>query len=266
MTVGGSNVGEEPVGGSGPVRPLGHPRHHREEVGSTNDEARQLGAEGAPHGTTITADRQTAGRGRQGRVWVAPEGQALTVSVVVRDLPHLELLPLAAAVAVAETVGPAAQIKWPNDVVLVGRTRPDDPPAGTELRKLAGILCEARPHEGWGVVGIGLNVALELDAVPEEVAARAATMGRSPNEREAVLGALLEHLAAALTLSPQRLLEQWSTRDVLQGQEIGWTRPGGGPEGAGTAEGVDEQGRLQARDAGGRLHRLDAGEVHLRRG
>lgn len=276
-------------------RPLGTPRHHHAEIGSTNDEARRLAADGAPHGTTVTAAVQTAGRGRQGRAWVAPEGQALLVSVVLRDLPRPALLPLAVAVAVAGTVGEGARIKWPNDVVFVeaagpseaaGATEPTDPdggpgsspstgaldstgapdaPAPATLRKVAGILCEGRPAEGWVVAGIGLNVALDLAAVPPEVAARAATMGRDPAELEAVLGELLERLAAASALPDAELLAAWSARDALTGREVTWVRPGGGPGGRGIADGVDEQGRLRVRTADG-VERLDAGEVHLGRG
>ncbi|MEV4421695.1 biotin--[acetyl-CoA-carboxylase] ligase [Patulibacter sp. NPDC049589] len=236
------------------VAPLGEPRHHFDETGSTNDEARRLGADGAPHGTTVTATVQTAGRGRQGRPWVAPAGQALTVSVVLRDLPNPAVLPLAVAVAVAGTVGDDARVKWPNDVVFAG--------SGGPLRKVAGILCEGRPAEGWAVAGIGLNVALDLGAVPEEIAARAATMGRDPSELDAVLAELLERLAAALALPVPELLAAWSARDVLAGETIRWERPGGGAGGEGVADGVDETGRLRVRTSAG-VETLDAGEVHL---
>src|SRR5918997_6140289 len=125
---------------------IGHPRVHYRSTDSTNERARELASAGAPHGTIVTAAEQTAGRGRQGRAWTAPPGSALLMSVVLRDFD--ELLPLAAAVAVCEAVPLDCRIKWPNDVW-----------AGE--RKLAGILAEARPQEGWAVLGIGLNVATE---------------------------------------------------------------------------------------------------------
>lgn len=244
-------------------RPLGAPRHHHAEIGSTNDEARRLAADGAPHGTTVTATAQTAGRGRQGRPWVAPPGRALTVSVVLRELPEPALLPLAVAVAVARTVGDAARIKWPNDVVLVPDIEaPDDAGGVPPLRKIAGILCEGRPTDGWWVAGVGLNVALDLATVPPEVAARAATMGREPAEIDGVLDELLAHLADAIERPATDLLADWSARDVLRGRRVGWERPGGGPGGEGTAEGVDDRGRLRVRTADG-VAALDAGEVHL---
>src|SRR3954464_13268160 len=98
------------------------------------------------------------------------------VSLVVRGPDRM--LPLAAAVAVAETAGPQAAIKWPNDVLVDGR-------------KLAGILAEARPQDGWAVLGIGLNVAVRLDELPPELRETAATLGLEPRDVEAVLARLL---------------------------------------------------------------------------
>src|ERR1700712_1173777 len=111
---------------------LGSPRLHLRRTASTNQLARQLAAAGAPHGTLVTAGEQAAGRGRQGRTWSAPPGRALLLSVVLRDPPRL--LPLVAAVAVAEEAGDDALVKWPNDVQIDGR-------------KVAGILAEGRPQE-----------------------------------------------------------------------------------------------------------------------
>lgn len=79
---------------------LGAPRVHLRATDSTNERAKRLALDGAPHGTLVTATEQSAGRGRQGRTWSAPAGHALLMSVVLRDPPRL--LPLAAAVAVAE--------------------------------------------------------------------------------------------------------------------------------------------------------------------
>ena len=122
---------------------IGTPRVHFRLTDSTNERARALAASGAPHGTLVTADEQQAGRGRQGRVWTAPPRSAVLMSVVLRELS--ETLPLAAAVAVSEALPLETRIKWPNDVWIDGR-------------KVAGILVEGRPQEGWAVLGIGLNV------------------------------------------------------------------------------------------------------------
>ena len=147
------------------MSPLGRPRLHLRTTGSTNDRARELAAAGAPHGTLVTAREQTAGRGRQGRTWIGPPGRALLLSLVLRELESL--LPLRAGLAVADVAADDALVKWPNDVWIAGR-------------KVAGVLVESRPQDGWAVLGIGLNVAVELAELPEELHATAGTLGRGP--------------------------------------------------------------------------------------
>ncbi len=228
---------------------LGRPRMHLRATTSTNDHARRLATAGAAHGTVVTADAQTAGRGRQGRTWSAPPGRALLVSVVLRSPPAL--LPLHAAVAVAGTAaayapGDEITIKWPNDVHLNGR-------------KVAGILAEGRPQEGWAIVGIGLNVAVRLHDLPPELRCTAATLGLVPGQRGAVLRTLLERLADVLVRPAEAVLADWRDRDALRGREVRWKG------GAGTAAGVDGDGRLVVALPGGGRTALDAGEVHLLR-
>ncbi len=222
---------------------LGRPRIHLRETGSTSDRARALAERGAPHGTHVTADAQSAGRGRQGRTWTAPPGRALLLSLVLRGAPPL--LPLAAAVAVAEVCGEGARIKWPNDVLLDGR-------------KVAGILVEARPQHGWAVLGIGINVAVRVEDLPRELHGRAGTLGRAPEAREEVLARVLRRLEDALSLGVDVLLDRWRARDALLGREVRWS--GGG---TGIAAGIDGSGRLVVELPGGGRTALDAGEVHL---
>ena len=218
------------------------PHHHLRATASTNDVARELAAAGAVHGTVVTAAEQTAGRGRQGRTWVAPAGSSLLASVIVR--PFGPLLPLAGAVAVAEACGERAQIKWPNDVLLGGG-------------KVAGILTEANVAGGWAVLGVGINVALDVDGLPEDVRARAASLGRRSEDVPAVLADVLTALDAALRLDDDVLLERWRARDALVGREVRWER------GAGVAQGVDAAGHLLVARADGETEALSAGEVHL---
>jgi BirA family transcriptional regulator, biotin operon repressor / biotin---[acetyl-CoA-carboxylase] ligase len=218
------------------------PRLHLREVGSTSDRARELAAAGAPHGTLVTTDHQVAGRGRQGRTWTSPPRRALTMSVVLRAFPLV--LPLVAGVAVAEAIGPEAMIKWPNDVLVEGR-------------KVAGILAEGRPADGWAVVGIGVNVALRDDDFPPELRDRAGTLGRGEEDVEVVLAAILAALERGLAAPQETVLEAWRARDALVGRHITWRG------GRGIADGVDRDGRLAVRlDDGGRTA-LEAGEVHL---
>jgi BirA family biotin operon repressor/biotin-[acetyl-CoA-carboxylase] ligase len=221
---------------------LGRPRLHLRETDSTNDRARELAAAGAPHGTLVTAAAQSAGRGRQGRSWSAPPGRALLMSLVLREAHSL--LPLAAAVAVGDTIGPQATIKWPNDVLLDGR-------------KVSGILAEGRPQEGWTVLGIGVNVAVRLEDLPPELHASAATLGREPADVELFLADLLESLERALALSTADLLDAWRALDALLGRQVTWVG------GSGTAAGIDGEGRLVVELAQGGRTTLGAGEVHL---
>jgi BirA family transcriptional regulator, biotin operon repressor / biotin---[acetyl-CoA-carboxylase] ligase len=247
------------------VSELGHPRVHLRRTDSTNDRARALALAGAPHGTLVTAAEQTAGRGRQGRSWMAPPGSSVLMSLVIRRPPSL--LPLVAALAVCDVVGAGAQIKWPNDVVVA-----QDLPAGPVLAKLAGILTEGRPQEGWAVLGIGLNVAVRLEELPPELrrddaaaswaASRpAATLGRSPADVEPTLARLLLALEQRLHEPPETTLEAWRQRDALRGREIAWGA--GATAGRGRAQGVDGDGRLVVELPDGGRTTLAAGEVHL---
>jgi BirA family biotin operon repressor/biotin-[acetyl-CoA-carboxylase] ligase len=249
---------------------------HLRRTDSTNERARALAAAGAPDGTLVTAAEQTA----------APPNSSLLMSLLLRSAPPL--LPLAAAVAVCEVAGDRAQIKWPNDIVVTA------PGAATQLRKLAGILIESRPQEGWAVLGIGVNVAVRLAGLPPDVRARAATMGGTAADVEPTLGLLLDALARWLAQSQELVLEAWRRRDALRGRAIAWGtaaageadtgeadtgetdagETGGGATGGGagassatsergTAMGIDGDGRLVVALARGGRTTLQAGEVHL---
>ena len=261
---------------------LGQPRLHLRRTGSTNERARELAFAGAPHGTLVTASEQTAGRGRQGRRWSAPAGSSLLASLLLREVPAL--LPLSAAVAVCDVVGAQAQIKWPNDVVVAGTSAAgagaDAPTAsgtGRGLAKLAGILIEGRPQEGWAVLGIGLNVAVRLEQLPAELrpggadgthpgsGLPAATLGLTPADVEPTLARLLDALERWLNEPLEPTLAAWRARDALRGREIAWGTPGADEQlGRGRADGIDETGRLVVALAGGGRTTVGAGEVHLR--
>jgi BirA family biotin operon repressor/biotin-[acetyl-CoA-carboxylase] ligase len=221
---------------------LGTPRLHLRSTDSTNDRARALALAGAPHGTLVTAGQQTAGRGRQGRTWSAPAGRALLASLVLREVPPL--LALASALAVADVVGDGAAIKWPNDVLLGGR-------------KVAGILAEGRPQEGWAVLGIGLNVAVREGDLPPELVGRAAGMGLEPANVEPVLASLLKALELRLAQEPGAIVEVYRERDALLGRALRWGQY------EGVAAGIDGAGRLLVDRADGERVALDAGEVHI---
>jgi BirA family biotin operon repressor/biotin-[acetyl-CoA-carboxylase] ligase len=223
------------------VSTLGSPRLHLRLTDSTNERARALAAAGAPHGTLVTASEQSAGRGRQGRTWSAPAGRALLCSLVVRNPPRL--LPLAAGVAVAQVAGADALIKWPNDILVAGR-------------KVAGILVEGRPQEGWAVLGIGLNVALRAGDFPSELRERAGSLGLDADQVEPTLERLLERLEHWLAADAEAVLKAVRARDALRDRPVRWAG------GAGRGAGIDGEGRLVVNTAGGPVA-LDSGEVHL---
>lgn len=233
---------------------IGWPRVHYRETDSTNERAKRLAAAGAKHGTLVTADAQTAGRGRQGRSWRAPRGSALLMSLILRRLfPHHAVLPLTAAVAVCEaceSVAPVeCRIKWPNDVWIGDR-------------KLAGVLVEGRPQERWAVVGVGLNVTAGRLEFPWDLRDTATSLsaetGARP-DRESVLRALLEVLERRLDDDVDDVIAAWRARDALRGERVSWTG------GVGVAAGIDRDGALLVDTEAGPV-RLDAGEVHLLRG
>lgn len=230
---------------------LGHPHIHLDVVDSTNALAKEQATSGAVHGTVFTASEQTAGRGRQGRTWVAPAGSALLMSVILRpaEASH-RFAPLAAAMAVAETceklAGVSAAIKWPNDVWIDGR-------------KVSGILVEARadqdPEKSWVVIGIGLNTRVRIEDMPEDLQATATTLGLDPGVD--ALKPLLARLDHWINAPLPELIAAWQKRDALLGREISWDG------GAGVANGIDNEGNLRVRLADGGEESIGAGEVHL---
>lgn len=242
---------------------FGAPHRHYRQTDSTNTRARELAAAGAPHGTVVTAGEQTEGRGRQGRIWTAPPGGALLYSALVRPLDERHMtLPLAVPLAVAEAAeelapGVECGVKWPNDV-LVGR------------RKLAGVLIEARPRDGWAVVGVGLNLTIAPDQFPPELRETATSLAAEGDRHFPPTGGemAITHTAAAvlsrrleawLDADQATVLAAWRERDALRGREVAWEG------GSGVADGIDDRGYLVVITAGGERVAVGAGEVHLTR-
>jgi BirA family biotin operon repressor/biotin-[acetyl-CoA-carboxylase] ligase len=270
---------------------LGTPRVHLRVTDSTNERARELALAGAPHGTLVTASEQTAGRGRQGRSWVAPPGSALLCSLVLRPSGHTALgagsgrvpvipdqsaplLSLIAGVAVCDAVEHKARLKWPNDIVVEAGDEPaaapishrdpspnhnPDPTPAPTLTKLAGVLVEGRPQQRWSVLGIGINVAMRRDEMPTELRGRAASLELPPSAIEPTLQRLIEALDRRLAEPAETVLDAWRERDALFGRAVFWAG------GQGSAHGIDDTGRLLVRLASGATVALNAGEVHLGR-
>ncbi len=219
-----------------------------DETGSTNDDALRLGDEGAPHGTIVVADVQTAGRGRLGRSWWSEPGTTLTASWVMRpSLPpeRWSLIPLACGIAAARalraTVGLDVVLKWPNDVVA-------------RERKLAGILVEARPPS-FVVAGLGVNLSC---AIPQELSSIATSLvleGASVPSRPALLAAVLSELDAVL--GSGEIVERYRELCSTIGREVRVERAGAS----------DVKGVARAvTDAGALVIATDDGEVEVAAG
>ena len=172
----------------------GHVRLYR-EVGSTNDVAAVLADQGAPHGTVVVADAQTAGRGRHAHRWFSPADAGLYVSVLLRTV-SAPVLTLAAGVAVAEALrasgGLESTLEWPNDVVVAA--------PGRVPRKVAGILAEATTTRGRVervILGVGVN--LSKTGWPAELVDRAGSVEGLTGRRVDPAQLLVELLAALAT-------------------------------------------------------------------
>ncbi len=235
-------------------------------IDSTNARALELARSGAPEGTLVVADHQTAGRGRRGRSWFAAPGSSLLFSLVLKpEVPPrgAGLLGIAAAAAAARATAAAGArvgVKWPNDVVTL-----------PEERKLAGVLVEVSVRGGrleHAVVGIGLNALGDPSTFPPEIRETATTLeaaSRARPKRARLLREILEELAAlyaALKESPAALLEMVRPAVVTLGKRVRVSREEGSL--AGTAVGLGSWGELLV-VAEGRLVEVSAGEVvHVR--
>lgn len=256
------------------VRPGGlwHAVRVVERTGSTNADLLARAAEGAPEGSVLVAEEQTAGRGRMGRAWASPPRATLTFSVLLRPsenrgpgaVPPARYgwIPLLAGVAVAravrEVTGLDARLKWPNDVIIGGR-------------KLAGILAER--SGGAVVLGAGINVNTTVAELPVPSATSLAVEGAHGADRHrlliAVLGELeqwyLAWVGSVLPGDPDAsgLREAYRRHCDTLGRPVRVELPGGAVL-PGRALDVDGEGRLVLRTAEGERC-VSAGDVaHLR--
>ena len=227
---------------------------------STQDAAREEAERGAPDGTAVLAEEQTAGRGRLGRSWVSPAGKNLYLTLVMRPparrLRVLSIVsPLAIAEALEEAAGLSSRIKWPNDVVVGGR-------------KIAGILIEtdlAGDAVKHALVGMGLNVNFDVETQPEiaDIATSVQReLGRDAS-REELLAALLNAFEARYSeaLESDAVFQAWRSRLETLGRRVRATL--GERVVEGVAEDVDAEGSLLIRREDGSLATVEAGDVTL---
>ncbi len=241
------------------TRWLAHEIIHYEATGSTNDEARRLAEAGATEGTLVLAEEQTAGRGRLQRRWVAPRGQALLFSLVfypplgARDAYRLTMVSsLGCLQGVAEQTGLRPAIKWPNDLLLEGK-------------KLGGILSELGQAGDrlFAVVGIGLNVNVDLSQLPE-LGQQATSLGQvlgRPVPRLPLLQAILRRIEAGYDRlrRGESPYQEWAANLATLGQEVRVTTAEGPL--VGRASAVDSDGALLLTLPDGTTRRILVGDV-----
>lgn len=240
------------------------------DTGSTNaDLAARARLEDLGEGVVLSADHQSAGRGRLDRSWTAPPRSGLAVSVLLApravDTARWSWLPLLTGLAVVDvlqqTAGLPARLKWPNDVLVAER-------------KVAGILAEVvSPSSGAAaVVGLGLNVTLDEADLPVPTATSLRLSGSATTDRQTLLHAYLRALEHRYTRwrtaggDPRRSGIGAAYREACTtlGRAVVVELPTGEAL-TGTAEGVDDEGRLQVRDGQDGLRALAAGDVqHVR--
>ncbi len=228
---------------------------------STNDVVADLARSGAAEGTTVTAELQTAGRGRMGRSWISPAHSNLMMSVLLRPAvppaiaPRLSLLVALAVMDVVRDEGVDARIKWPNDVVV-------------NDRKLCGILTEIEAEADrvrFVVVGIGLNVNVRASDFPSELRQRATSLRAETGrlvERARVAGRLLSSLEryyqGFLDGDFPALAERWNRYSAMTGRTVQVEGPVRSLRGR--CEGIDTDGALLLR-TGASVERVIAGDV-----
>ena len=263
---------------------------YMDETGSTNDDARQLGQDGAPHGTLVVADRQTSGRGSRGRSWEAPKDTNIAMSLLIRPTAppeRISMLTLIMGLSVAEGIEDALvaatdvaiskstlvnypgqikaqclsfpQIKWPNDIVIAGK-------------KICGILTELHMNDDNTirdvVIGVGINVnMMEFpDEIKDIAGSILSTTGTKLSRRLVVASCMkrfeenYEKYCAYYDLS--LLQEQYESRLINRHNMVRVLDPKGAYEAI--AHGITALGALVVSDEEGEEYEINAGEVSVR--
>lgn len=258
-------LSESEIGSRLQTRWAGRNLQYLKETDSTNNDAKRCMEEGGVHGTLIVAERQTAGRGRRGRLWESPEGTAIYMTIGMKPEfapDKVSMLTLVMALSVAEAIeeqsGLEAGIKWPNDVVV-------------NKRKVCGILTEMILEAEYircVVTGVGINV--NQTAMPEEIAQTATSLFIEKGEklsRAALIESVMRHFEnnydcfiGSLDLS--ELKEAYEARLANKDQLVRVLDPKGEYEGI--ARGIRCTGELIVELPDGIVREVYAGEVSVR--
>lgn len=227
-----------------------------DEIGSTNTEGLEWALGGGPEGSIVVADHQTGGRGRWGRSWFSAPGGLLQFSLILRpNLPpnRAGILTTGLGVACARAIRTLTDlpvlIKWPNDIVMEGR-------------KLAGMLVESTTTGSIidaAVCGIGINVHLGEDEIPEELRGRATSLaieldGRDVPDRAVLLGHIVDEIESiypAMTGDAASLLSEAARLSAVLGSDVVVRY----------ADGSTLEGRADSFDDGGALRITSGAEV-----
>lgn len=236
-----------------------------ESIDSTNTRAMQLAREGCAEGTVVLARQQTAGRGRLGRQWLSPPDSGIYMSTVLRPSQAVVELPVttlcigvAAVRSIFAVAGVEAGLKWVNDLIYDGK-------------KLGGILAEMTAgdkNQPALVIGIGINVRLNKDEVPEELNKKVTWLEQAagePIDRNALVAELCAQIEDVYVRASEgqvaRILDEWRALSVTLGNEIIVTT--GSNQFRGTAIDITTSGALIVETDRGKLE-LTGGEISVR--
>lgn len=239
-------------------------------TGSTNTDAKRYAEEGEPHGTTVVADMQTAGKGRRGRKWESPSGINAYFTILLKPSfapDKASMLTLVMALAVAEAIEEVTAlpvgIKWPNDIVI-------------NKKKVVGMLTEmsTTPEMDeiqYVVVGVGINVNMgSAEEFPEEIR-QTATSLKLESGRQINRAVLIEHILTRFehnyerfeqTLDLSGLMDAYQRRLVNVGAQVRVLDPAG--EYVGISRGINQTGELIVEREDGSVTNVYAGEVSVR--
>lgn len=236
-----------------------------ETLDSTNIAAKRMAEDEAPNGTLVIADKQTAGRGRRGRLWETPKGEAIAMTLLMRPKLRPEkasmltlVMGMAVTKALNELLGLECKIKWPNDVVFEGK-------------KICGILTEMSTEINvinYLVIGCGINA--NMTEFPEELKERAISLrmitGQEVNRAE-IISCCMEYMEKYYSVFQETedmslLMEEYNRMLVSVGNEVCVLEPG--HEYRGISEGINCAGELLVRREDGTVCQVYAGEVSVR--
>jgi len=247
------------------TKTMGRNIKHFDSLPSTQTLAHQLAREGAPEGTVVLAEEQTAGRGRMGRAWYSPSGKSISMSIVLRPRLPMHFIPqltLLAAVAlhraIRKMIDVQVDIKWPNDLLIGGK-------------KISGILLESNAEDErlvHVIAGIGISANIAAEDYSDELREKATSLMIESGkriDREALICAFFQEFEVLYELcheqgfAPIRTL--WEASCVTLGRNVKVDTAGGLVEGVAT--GLDDHGALIVRNADGQYVHIYSGDVQF---